>query len=380
MFNEKDLIKQLNNLSSQIQPDKVWKAKTREILLSQIGSQYRQKTGGFFGIDLNHFVNLVIPYNFIIRGAVFVVLLVSVVFGGSITAVKASLSAVPGQTLYALKLAVEIFEKDVLTEINPFDRQVDRELKRAELEIKFAGRRVEEVKQIIETETDLTVKASKVKAPLVKYSASIKSVQATVDQINKSGETMQAVKLAAVASEVATGYKGELENTQKDLNDNSTQNSVSDAIEKSEEVNSDAVNLIIEKHESGEAKVFTDDELKNKVEESIKSKNDELGKVILSLETKLIEKKDDQTIDKNLAEKLKKESEALLLEAKNLLAGGDLSGAMGKVKEVSEKIKLATAILDPVESDNGVEAQSNDVNMNSSLTPESTNSNINSQI
>ena len=136
-MNDKQIINQLNKLAKR-QPDSVWKAKNRELLLNQIGLNPQDNSAavetGFSIFKLPIRLVKTIP-----QPVMAVFLIVLFMFGSGVLSIKASKNAKPGDSLYIAKI---INEKTQLA--LTFD-----ERKKAQLGIEFAGNRAKELSQIL---------------------------------------------------------------------------------------------------------------------------------------------------------------------------------------------------------------------------------------
>jgi hypothetical protein len=134
MITEKELIEQLNKINKEIRLPLDWKKENREILKSQIAATSEEKTKVFFGWA--KFIN---RFKCVSQPVVAVFLISLFVLGGCVAGLQAAKDAKPGDSLYIAKI---INEKAQLA--LTFDEQ-----KKAELGIKFATNRIEELKQVL---------------------------------------------------------------------------------------------------------------------------------------------------------------------------------------------------------------------------------------
>jgi hypothetical protein len=135
----KNLNTQLNNLKN-IKPDGAWKAKNRELLLTQIYNQADTQSADFSFGFLAYFRQFSSDFaNIIAQPAAIVSLILFSVLGVGLFGTSASRQAKPGDSLYVAK---RISEKTQLA-------LTFGEKEKAELRIDFAGNRVEEIEQVL---------------------------------------------------------------------------------------------------------------------------------------------------------------------------------------------------------------------------------------
>lgn len=138
-------LRQLLNEFRSVEPDSAWVKEQRQALLRSIG----QKTITTFSFNdrIRHIIHALVPSSArsFLRGPVTAVLSgVGIIIGGSMASVSAAERSIPGDLLFPIKLASEQ-TRLVLTN----DRT-----ERVRLKGEFVNRRVEEIKQIAQTNVE----------------------------------------------------------------------------------------------------------------------------------------------------------------------------------------------------------------------------------
>ena len=129
---EKDLIKKIKGLK-QIKPSSEWMNSTRHNLMTQIKIDGNADT-----IEVGFFQWIRQPQSFALASCLLLMLLC-----GPWLAVKASEASLPGDLLYSVKKATEGLQITVTSEDS-----------KSELNVEFAGRRLEELNKMSENEQD----------------------------------------------------------------------------------------------------------------------------------------------------------------------------------------------------------------------------------
>jgi len=354
-------LRQLKKLQ-HITPDNEWKREAREKLLFEIKSStsYRavetQESNKFTG-SLNFLrgsLSFILPEKRTLQllkpaGALFSISLL--VLSSGIFTVSASQATIPGDTLYKLKLATEKVQR-VLTASEP---------KKAELEITFAGKRIDELEKIVndsivpEEEQD-----EKVTEVIIKFNENITSAQATLEDLQHSESTEDTLSLAEVIDDKVTEYAEVLKEVADEVSDE-VKEAVEDARASAEANGDAALVVIVEQHEEGAAEI-DGEELVSKVDTKITAVEEllaELDLVIIDL-TNATSTKDFGTIDSDsetatstenlLAEQdeIIEEATKALEEAKQLVDDGELGGALSKTSDTKILVKEAIEIIEEV--------------------------------
>ncbi len=166
---EKELIGQLNSINKEIRLSLDWKKENREILKSQIAATSEKKTGTFFG-----WTEFVSRLKRVSQPMVAVFLISLFILGGCVASLQAAKDAKPGDSLYIAKI---INEKAQL--VLTFDEQ-----KKAELGIKFAANRIEELKQVLAEPAAEEEKAARVEKLVNDFKKEIKEAKTRIAKIS----------------------------------------------------------------------------------------------------------------------------------------------------------------------------------------------------
>ena len=190
--------KSLKNNSLEITPSQEWKEKSRDMVLSQIrqtsawkesGTHHQSKLGGAF--------NLVFA-KYVLKPVAISVLAIAVVTSSVFGTAQAAQAALPGDSLYPIKLGIENAQVSLAFS----------EEKKTELEISFANTRLEEVVEILEDvvtkkqEPEKLVEVTKngkiksnvnVKEAITDFNKKMDSVQKRLEKIEKDDKSEKSV-------------------------------------------------------------------------------------------------------------------------------------------------------------------------------------------
>ncbi len=177
-MNNRQLLQRISQLQAG-QPDAEWVKNTRAVLSSQISA------GQYQPVDVKtnwQTLVMLFPTQLAVRVVAVLVLAVVLLMSTSITTVRANRS-LPGDILYPVKQATEKVQLTLTFE--PEDK--------AKLIVEFAGRRVDEAKQISQDDSRSDAnKAKYVERSLRSYRDNIAKAKTTIDQI-KTDTTKTAV-------------------------------------------------------------------------------------------------------------------------------------------------------------------------------------------
>jgi hypothetical protein len=261
---KKELLKQLNNLKQTIKPDQNWKEKSREILRAQISAQ----TGTISEKQLSRaianklFISILKPVS-----VTFVIL---IAIGGLWTAgVSATKNSLPGDLLYGLKLTGERLQVNLALS----------DEKRTNLEIAFAGIRLNEVKQVM----DKTKDKSKMQLSLKKFQENMTNAKSNLAKLEMTDKS-KALKVANLVDEKAKVYVDLLrsENIKPDKN-------TTEAIVVSKATADKALSVILKEFESGSENVSLE-EIKSKISIRIEDLRGDTALAKKNIETIIINK------------------------------------------------------------------------------------------
>lgn len=199
----------------------------------------------------------------LMRPAVATFIVLALVFGGWITSVNASYNSLPGDMLYNLKIMTEHAQVALTS---------SKENK-VKLSVEFAGRRLDEVAKLIEKQ--VPEKEKKVEKAVDNFKKDIKVAQQNLDEMKgkKAKSAEKVVEVVNIVDEKASQYKEALNQTVEKVP--STKKKVKEAKEAVTEVEVKAVEVLVEKHLSGEANI-SEQEVAQKIENKLNKAQDEI--------------------------------------------------------------------------------------------------------
>jgi len=235
---KKELIKKLNSLQHKIKPDQAWQQANREILLSQIKAQTRldlePKPEKILGTLISNQLVRISVRSLATVCAVFLI-----VCGTWIATVSATKNSLPGDILYGLKLTTERVQINLT---------LDDE-KRTNLELEFADRRLDEVRQVM-SDQDSEEKNANIDVALEKFQENLDNVKSNLAKLEIK-DTPTAVKIANMLEEKTDQYVDTLKEhsgSSPDLVVKAEQ-----AISASKATADKALAVIIKEYESGQS-------------------------------------------------------------------------------------------------------------------------------
>ncbi len=202
-----DYIKQLNKLKDEVKVSPDWKSAQRDVLLSKISAQSDFSQQNLFGKLLHTHTKLAF------KPVVFAMLFI--IFFGSIIASVSASGSLPGEILYPIKLTTEKIQVSL----------VRNDSKKANLKLKLAKKRIEEIKIVAKNEKNIEKKKEILKQPVEEYKKTMQEVQNTVlHQITITNDKAQTLKLAKNLKETASDAKNTItgiikEDTKNDVVD-----------------------------------------------------------------------------------------------------------------------------------------------------------------
>ncbi|MFA5187864.1 MAG: DUF5667 domain-containing protein [Patescibacteria group bacterium] len=321
---KRDLLKQINNLKKTIKPDSAWQKANREILLSQIKSQ----TSAEF--SYSHKIMLQNLFLAVYKPVGSMILICSVLFGAWIASVGATKNSQPGDLLYGLKLTAERMQVNLTM----------NDEKRTNLEIAFAERRLDEIKQT--TAKDGSNKNKKnLEVTLKNFQESINNVKSNLAKLEAT-DKQAALKVADLIDEKTKSYVGILKDQQDQNPQFVASENAEQAISDSKATGNKALSVILEEFEAGNSGLKVDD-----LRQKINTRIDDLDKNIESAKSDIpliIENKkiaDEAAAakalaDKEAAKKAEEEAAAKVLADKEALAKTELSSDASELSSVQE--------------------------------------------
>ncbi|MBU1922133.1 hypothetical protein KKD84_02820 [Patescibacteria group bacterium] len=267
-------------------------------------------------------------------------LVVIMVFGGWITSVGASQNSLPGEALYKLKL----FSEQAQAAITSSGES------KVKLHVEFAGRRLDEVAKLIDS--SVLEKEQKVGQAVDGFKKQIDSVHEDLDNIKdkkvtKKKDSDKFVEVTKIVDKKAVEYQDALDQTVDKVV--VSKDKIKGAREAVNEVEAKAVEVLVEKHLSGELYISEEevsetiqgklDKAKQDIDQA-KFQLDELGRPAGGEAIdgdKIVNEEDEGSSQKEGGAGTVTqigEVEGKIQQGEALLQNKDYTGAMGKVKEV----------------------------------------------
>lgn len=160
----------------------------------------------------------------------------ALIFGGWVTTVNASFDSLPGDVLYPVKLATERMQLTIATSSS----------RRARLHAEFASRRLQEVGEL--SVSSRPNREAQLKAAVEGFTLEMVSAKEQLDAVGVESPS-EAVDLAVVLDQKADEYQALL--TQAPAGEPSVTQEVADARSAVNQVNSSAVETLVNAHEQG---------------------------------------------------------------------------------------------------------------------------------
>lgn len=197
-------LKELHRLSDSINADELWVTENKTKLFAQIANTVRteEKQGGFSFANIEQLISIFIPKSMaaMARPLLVVAIAIGATVGGWVAGVSASQNSLPGDALYGVKLATE--KTQVTVAVMTGDKGAE-----TQLHLKFAGRRSQEVKKVIEN--DHPDASKRAEEAIVQLKKSVESARQTVQDVGDK-DIVQAVVLAKDVSKRTTEINKDL--------------------------------------------------------------------------------------------------------------------------------------------------------------------------
>lgn len=175
-MNDKQLFKEFKKISA-IKPDQTWKAKNRELLLSQISSAQEITKLSYFNFALKSF-------SLIPQSAMVAVFVLAIILSGGFLGLHAAQNTVPGDSLYMAKIFGE--KTQFVFTFNDKNK--------ARLGLEFAGNRAKEINQVL-ADVDVTEdKDEKVEKLVFDFHKEISGAKSRLEKISKNSEPVNSKK------------------------------------------------------------------------------------------------------------------------------------------------------------------------------------------
>lgn len=192
------------------------------------------------------------------------ILSIAVVMGGSVSAVSAAINSLPGDALYGVKLASEKVQVAA----------AGSERTKAELSVAFVGRRMDEVKKIVDSDDPNS--AARVDVAVQKMKENLGVVQERLTSVQENAPE-SAVSIAKLIDDKSSEYTAVLKKTAEQLPP-AEQQHMKEARALVNDLSVQAVVLLVQAHENGDTDISAE-EVTNKVERRIESLTNDAARV-----------------------------------------------------------------------------------------------------
>ncbi|HLD30753.1 MAG TPA: DUF5667 domain-containing protein [Patescibacteria group bacterium] len=328
-----DIIKKLKNLR-EIKPSAEWKKSSRDFLLTKIKEEKYSKE--LFPIQKKSWVlgasELFFSKEFFsltLKPAVSFASIVALVLGSGFS-VSASQMALPGDTLYSLKIASERVQVALAF----------KEESRAKIHVELAGKRLNEVKRIKEnTDPD---KNQKINIAIDKFQEEIRTVKTQLDNLGEKEEGLEVAKIVdSKTHEYREALVGTVSGGETEVSEEVAQK-ISDGLALADETGDQALTVIAEKQNDSDSKNDLAKRIEKKVQ-TIEEKALQVEESLASLNTD--NREDVKTLSKEAIKNLDG-ARVVLSEAREMLKkeGADINEALNKVMESKGLIRVAEEI------------------------------------
>ena len=268
-------------------------------------------------------------FSLTLKPAVSFASIVALVLGSGFS-VSASQMALPGDTLYSLKIASERVQVALAF----------KEESRAKIHVELAGKRLNEVKRIKEnTDPD---KNQKINIAIDKFQEEIRTVKTQLDNL---GEKQGGLEVAKIVDSKTHEYREALVGT---VNGGETEVSeevaqkISDGLALADETGDQALTVIVEKQNNSDSK----NDLAERIEKKVQAVEEKALQVEESLTSLSTENREDIKILSKEAIKNIDGAKVVLSEAREMLKkeGANINEALNKIMESKGLIRLAEEI------------------------------------
>lgn len=212
---KKDLIQHIKStreVRGAGSPRPEWLKTNRDILLMQVKNSIHTEARPatrFSTQNLWQFLDVFLPARtvyYVVRPAVAVLLIVGMMFGGWVTTVSASYNSLPGEYLYAVKMATEAVQVAVAPK--PVETKLHAE---------FAVRRAQEVSRIVSNAESSPEKVKRVEATVKSLQKELDSAKGGLKDLKESGSKADAADAAKVVGEKAVEVGRVIEQTKNQV-------------------------------------------------------------------------------------------------------------------------------------------------------------------
>ncbi|PIW79602.1 MAG: hypothetical protein COV80_04060 [Parcubacteria group bacterium CG11_big_fil_rev_8_21_14_0_20_48_46] len=250
---DQDIIKELKKLQS-IRPSAGWKKTQREVMLMQVRNTCAPAARqGIFAYvrraayAVRDAISAVVPMPFgshpLLRQATLGVLVATLALSGGFFGVQASRESLPGDPLYQIKRAMEY------TQLTLAGTQEDL----VALEIEFAGRRLDELTELIALDLAEADRYAKISAVTGDFSKSVGEAKSRLQTLDASQTGTEALKNA---EDKISSYEATLQDTSKKIaGDAEVRKTVDQAVGAASDLNAEALSILVAKYYAGEADI-----------------------------------------------------------------------------------------------------------------------------
>ncbi|MBI2645158.1 hypothetical protein HYW94_03245 [Candidatus Uhrbacteria bacterium] len=339
---DKRVIKQIQLLKS-IQPSREWSVQTRDVLFSQIRAQGKvgvQKSSKIactwayarstFSTAYQYSIGLLFERPLALASAlsVFVISVLGAFFY--------SQTSMPGDALYAMKRTSEGVRTAL---VSPDDR--------AQLEIEFADRRMEEIRAVSEKkETAPEEKAKSISGLLDNASENFTNVKKTLEDAKSVSTPKKIVDIAKLAQAKAGQYEkalGQVQSADPDRQNAVLAQKINTALTDVHAAESKALEVIVDKKDIAQ---MSDDEVKSQIAQYITQTQEKVEKVKVTAAGLT-----DETAKAKTASAADSAQKALE-EAKAVLEKNEYKSAVAKLdesKKIIDSLQAQSASGDPAQ-------------------------------
>jgi len=326
-----DIIKKLRKLK-EIKPSAEWKKSSRDFLLTKIKEEKYSKE--LFPIQKKSWVlgasELFFSKEFFsltLKPAVSFASIVALVLGSGLS-VSASQMALPGDTLYSLKIASERVQVALAF----------KEESRAKIHVELAGKRLNEVKRIKEnTDPD---KNQKINIAIDKFQEEIRTVKTQLDNLGEKEEGLEVAKIVdSKTHEYREALVGTVSGGETEVSEEVAQK-ISDGLALADETGDQALTVIAEKQNDSDSK----NDLAERIEKKVQTIEEKALQVEESLASLNTDNREDIKILSKEAIKNIDGAKVVLSEAREMLKNENVNDALNKVMESKGLIRVAEEI------------------------------------
>lgn len=372
----RDIIRQLRTLKQgEVKPNEEWLKNNREILLSQIKNTVNPKMSSKFNLEnIWESVSILLPHSFvykILRPVTVMVLVAAMGVGGWIATVAASSESLPGEWLYAAKIATEKTQVAVANVVGDKNTETN-------LHVEFAKRRAIETKKIISTgnpnkmkmasETvnnlkdemkSVNTKLEEIKSTLGTSAQMVKNVNQNTEEIKDMLQEVKANLLVSTSTDNLSTQVTEAKDLVKDTSVKAVEVMVAKHLQGDDSISKEEVKQVInEQLQSAMQDVVASKESAQEVKKAVDVVQTEVKQIAKDAKgtneassTQALSNKVDEAAKQtqeavNKTQQFSNEADKTAGEVQQFLSEDNLSLAVDKVKEATDATKEAEKVTD----------------------------------